>query len=128
MVTTPPNNTGKPSKNQSQNRTTAHDNLVWMIVLALSETGLCRVWPSPTGAAYRNNRLIRYGLKGSADITGILIGGRRLEIEVKTGNAVQAENQIRFAKMIQKYGGYYHVARSVEDAVAFVKLVATVAP
>jgi hypothetical protein len=88
----------------------------------LSESGLCKVWPQPTGAAYRDGELIRYGLKGSADISGILkISGTRIEIEVKTGKAVQQENQRHFQAMILAMGGLYFVARSVEDALSYVQ-------
>jgi len=87
----------------------------------LSESGLCKVWPQPTGAAYRDGELIRYGLKGSGDISGILLGGTRLEIEVKTGKAVQQENQRHFQAMILAMGGLYFVARSVEDALLYVQ-------
>jgi hypothetical protein len=65
--------------------------------------------------------LIRYGVKGSADISGILLNGKRLEVEVKTGRAVQQENQVAFMRMIQAMGGCYVVARSVADAIDLVK-------
>jgi len=61
--------------------------------------------------------LIHYGLKGSADISGIMRDGRRLEVEVKTGKAVQQDNQKRFEKMIKQMNGVYFVARSVADAI-----------
>jgi hypothetical protein len=76
------------------------------------------VWHQPTGAAYRNGRLIKYGLKGAADISGITCDGRRLEIEVKTGNAEQHGSQPHFEKMILDMGGIYFIARSVEDALS----------
>lgn len=98
-----------------------HNRLVRAIIIALCESRLCIVWENPTGAAYRDGQLIRYGLKGSADITGILITGRRLEIEVKTGNATQQVNQKNYEAMIKKFGGIYIVARSVEDALMCVQ-------
>lgn len=61
--------------------------------------------------------MVRYGVIGSADISGILKGGKRLEIEVKTGKAVQSPRQIAFMNMIRAMGGCYCVTRSVEDAV-----------
>ena len=82
----------------------------------MAETRLCKCWPQPTGAAYRDGVLIRYGRKGSADISGILIDGRRLEVEIKTGNAKQMSHQENFQKMITQMGGVYFVARSVENA------------
>ena len=100
-----------------QNRRRSHDLLVQQIVLALSQTGICRVWEQPTGAAYRDGALVRYGVIGSADISGILVGGKRLEIEVKTGRAVQEPRQVKFMNMIRAMGGHYFVARSIDDAV-----------
>lgn len=82
----------------------------------MAASKLCKCWPQPTGAAYRDGKLIRYGLKGSADITGILIDGRRLEVEIKTGNAKQMAHQEVFQTVINSMGGVYFVARSVEDA------------
>lgn len=82
----------------------------------MAATKLCKCWPQPTGAAYRDGKLIRYGLKGSADITGILRDGRRLEVEIKTGNAKQMAHQEVFQTVINSMGGVYFVARSVEDA------------
>lgn len=109
----------------SRSKSALHDRIVLEIIVALSATGLCRVWSQPTGAAYREGMLIRYGLKGSADISGIMLGsGKRLEIEVKTGRAVQQTNQINFQRMIISFGGLYLVARSVEDALRFVKSMA----
>lgn len=66
--------------------------------------------------AFRNNHAISFGLKGSADISGIIQGGIRLEIECKTGLARQTEDQVRFQQMIEKFGGIYIVARSTEQA------------
>lgn len=91
----------------------------------MSETELCRCWKQETGAAYREGELIHYGLKGSADISGIMRDGRRLEVEVKTGKAVQQENQKAFEAMILKMGGVYFVARSVSNALDLLQAAAT---
>lgn len=104
------------TSSKKQHYTQEHDQLVIKIILALAETELCKCWQQPTGAAYRKGQLIRYGLKGSADISGIVRGGRRLEIEVKTGQAKQHGAQPAFERMITEFGGIYFVARSVEDA------------
>lgn len=48
-----------------------------------------------------------FGIDGQADITGILKNGRRLEVEIKTGNAKQSEEQILFQKMIEANNGLY---------------------
>ena len=91
----------------------------------MSESELCRCWKQETGAAYRDGNLIHYGLKGSADISGIMRDGRRLEVEVKTGKAVQQENQKAFERMILTMKGVYFVARSVEDAILKLQAAAT---
>lgn len=98
----------------------AHNLLVKRVIVALSKTGICRVWEQMTGAAYRGDLLIRYGLVGCADITGILNGGIRLEIEIKTGKAVQSPQQLVFERMIRKFDGIYIVVHSVEEAVTLV--------
>lgn len=94
-----------------------HDLLVNEIIKAMSATGKCRCWSQPTGAAFRDGEMIRYGVLGSADISGIVVGGRRLEVEVKTRKAVQQKNQRAFQAMITAMGGIYFVARSVPDAI-----------
>lgn len=118
------------SRESSLSKTANHDRLVSKILIELSKTGLCKVWQQPTGAAYRGTQLIRYGIVGSADISGIMNTGIRLEVEVKTGAAVQSQGQKNFERMIISMGGHYLVARSVDDALTFVKMVAasTVAP
>ena len=82
------------------------------------------VWPHPTGAAYREGQLIRYGLLGSADIIGLVKGGKFVAIEVKTGRGMQEPQQRTFEAKVKVLGGQYFVARSVADAVLFVTTVA----
>ena len=76
-----------------------------------------RLWKNVTGAIKIETRFINFGLKGSADISGILCDGTRIEIEVKSGNAVQSEQQKKFQKMIELFKGIYILARSKDDAV-----------
>ena len=98
-------------------RNEAHELLVKALILALSKTGVCRVWEHPTGAAFRGKRMIHFGLVGSADISGILKGGRRLEIEVKTGSGRQTLEQKAFGEMITAMGGLHIVARDLNETV-----------
>lgn len=65
---------------------------------------------------------IRFGLKGSADITGILRDGRRLEIEVKDAKGKLSPEQIEFLETINRLGGLAFVARSVDDVVKALKI------
>jgi hypothetical protein len=82
----------------------------------------CRIWPSNTGigrAIDNPDRIIRFGLKGSADISGIYRHGVRIEIEVKTGAALQSKEQRAFQTMIESFGGLYRVVRNADDAAAW---------
>jgi len=74
-----------------------------------------RVWRANVGVARIGRRVVRFGVPGQADITGILPNGRRLEIEVKAPTGRQSEDQANFQRMIERFGGLYVLARSVED-------------
>ncbi len=65
-----------------------------------------------------NLRRMSAGIDGQGDISGI-IGphGKRLEIEVKYGKDRQTIVQQSFQLMIEKYGGLYILARSLDDVV-----------
>jgi len=60
-------------------------------------------------------RPVRFGVPGQADLTGILPDGRRLEIEVKAARGRQTEDQQNYQTMIERLGGVYVLAYSVED-------------
>lgn len=81
-------------------------------------------WRNETGCArsFDGKRVIKYGLKGSADILG-LIGpnGKLLAIEVKVGRDTQSVDQQIFEREITKLGGIYFVAHCVEDVVNKIK-------
>lgn len=86
-----------------------HAETIKQILALCGALPYCRMWPHNTGATATadKKRFIRYGLKGSADISGILAGGRSLWIEVKTGDARQSRRQVDFQTMIEKFGGVY---------------------
>jgi hypothetical protein len=91
--------------------------LIGLILAELGTSRFCRVWRNNTGMLFdRGGRPVKFGLKGSADISGILCDGRRLEIEVKQISGKQREDQKNFERMILKFGGVYILARSVDDA------------
>lgn len=100
-------------------RTYPETVIVKAILAALGRDPRIRIWRNNTGAFKDvTGRLVRYGLPGSADITGILRrGGRRLEIEVKTATGRQSPQQQAFQRMVETYGGVYILARSVDEAV-----------
>lgn len=67
------------------------------------------------GPRRAGGRVVRFGLPGQADLTGILPGGVRLEIEVKGPGCPQTPEQKAFQRMIERFGGVYVLARSVQD-------------
>lgn len=89
-----------------------HNHLVNLIKISM---GLIypnvRIWDAATGVyrSYDGSRVIRVGIDGQADITGILPDGRRLEIEAKTKDDKQRESQKNFQKMIEERNGIYIV-------------------
>ena len=66
-------------------------------------------------------RVVRYGVEGGADLSGILADGRRLEVEVKSEKGKQSEQQESFGEMIGRFRGVYLVARSADEAEAAVE-------
>lgn len=88
--------------------TELHQYIVKTTLMAMSKK-YCMVWANNTGVARDLNyddRIIRFGLKGSSDIIGTY-KGLFLGIEVKTGNAVQNKFQKNFEKRIRQIGGIY---------------------
>lgn len=73
-------------------------------------------WRNNTGALKdKNGRMVRYGLKGSADILGIMPDGRFLAIECKRiGGKVRPE-QIDFLKMITSHNGVAMIVHNPDE-------------
>jgi len=92
-----------------------HNLLVKQIIIAIGSSKNIRVWQNNTGSIKIQNRFVSFGLKGSADILGIIKGGTFLAIEVKTGKAKQTTEQKNFELMILSFGGIYILANSVND-------------
>lgn len=63
-------------------------------------------------------RMVSFGVPGQADLSGIVVGGQRLEIEVKSASGRQSAEQANYGQMIHRMGGIYVLARSVEDVLA----------
>ena len=74
-----------------------------------------RIWRANTGVARFQNRTVRFGVPGQADLTSILPDGRRLEIEVKSATGRQSTDQKNYQQMIERLNGVYILARSVAD-------------
>jgi len=85
------------------------------ILRAFGTRGDLRIWRANVGVARIGRRVVRFGVTGQADLTGILPDGRRLEIEVKAPDGRQSEDQKNYQRMIERFGGLYVLARSVED-------------
>lgn len=77
-----------------------------------------RLWRASVGVARTldGERIRSFGIRGQADLSGILEGGVRLEVECKTDVGRQSKSQRIFQSVIEKYGGVYIVARSGRDA------------
>ena len=92
--------------------TAAHQQLVSEILLEYGADARYRLWANNTGVVFTKGRKISFGLTGSADIIGLRRkDGKFLAIEIKTGRAVQSQDQINFQKMIEEFGGIYILAR-----------------
>lgn len=91
-------------------------DLVNDILLEFGARPDLRIWRQNTGAA-RTSRgaLVRFGIPGQADISGILSNGRRIEIECKSPHGRQTQEQRSWQAMIERFGGLYVLARSVDD-------------
>lgn len=74
-----------------------------------------RLWRANVGVARAGRRLVRFGVPGQADLTGILPGGLRLEIEVKSAGGRQSPEQRDYQRLIERFGGVYVLARCVDD-------------
>jgi hypothetical protein len=78
-------------------------------------------WRNNSGAVFSEykgrKRMIRYGLKGSSDILGILNDGRFLAIEVKKPDGKPTTEQLEFIDRINKNGGLAFIARSITEVI-----------
>ena len=74
-----------------------------------------RIWRANVGVARINRRVVRFGIPGQADLTGILYDGRRVEIEIKSATGRQTQDQKNFQAIIEKFNGIYILARSIND-------------
>lgn len=77
-------------------------------------------WRQNTGAARAGDRLVRFGIPGQSDITGVICG-RRIEIECKSETGRQTPEQRNFQDWIEYGGGYYLLARSAADVLPTVR-------
>ena len=71
----------------------------------------------PVRKRFRTNKN-KFRIRGVADISGILPGGRALFIEVKTKTGKLSAHQKLFLVTAMRHGAVAFVARSVNDAAA----------
>jgi hypothetical protein len=94
---------------------------------AIARSGRALIWRnsvggvhgvvSTAGRVYRAN--VQYGLgRGSADLVGILRGGRFIALEVKTPSGRVGRDQISWMHAVRSAGGFASVVRSVDEAMA----------
>ena len=80
------------------------------ILRAFGSKRSMRLWRANILAARMGDRFVRAGVPGQADLTGILPGGRRLEIEIKSATGRQTADQRAFQAMIERFGEWPVVA------------------
>lgn len=76
-------------------------------------------WRNNTGSFAAGSRYIECGLKGSADILGLLPDGRFLAIECKSERGLLSEAQKLFRSKIQGNNGVYVVIRAPREMIHF---------
>lgn len=99
--------------------TAEHQSLVKQILIQYGSKPYVRLWANNTGAVATKNRYVKFGLKGSSDIIGILSTGQFIGLEIKTGKSKQSPQQIAFQNMLEKFNGVYILVRSINDAQDF---------
>jgi len=58
-----------------------------------------------TGAMMVEGRFVRFGKAGNSDLTGIVPGGRRLDVEVKRPGRRPTPQQIAYLQEVNRFGG-----------------------
>jgi hypothetical protein len=102
-------------KAQPKKRKKRPENVVLKACLELLVALHIFSWRNNSGAVQIGERFLRYGLKGSADILGVLPSGRFLAIECKAPGGVQSPNQKWFQQKIEINGGVYLLVESAAE-------------
>jgi hypothetical protein len=78
-------------------------------------------WRNNSGALpNERGRPIFFGKRGSADILGVVRGGRFLALECKRPGEKPTPKQLPFGAAVEAQGGVYAVVTSVDEALAVV--------
>jgi hypothetical protein len=89
--------------------------LTHAIIAALNQIPGVWVWRMNTG----RRGGVSFGLKGQADITGV-VRGQRVELEVKLPKGRVEPHQVAFLERMKLLGAIAGVVRSLDDALALV--------
>jgi hypothetical protein len=74
------------------------------------------VWNNPSGAVrITQDRWVRFGLKGSSDIIGVLPDGKFLAVEMKARHGRLSPEQSAFIEKVRGLGGVAVVACSFRE-------------
>lgn len=98
-----------------------HQNIIQRIKLALIQLYPSQImfFDRHVGLLYtQRGTPIQIGIRGQADLYFIImVNGYpcHVEVEIKSGEAVQSKEQKLFEKAITKLGGLYILARSADD-------------
>lgn len=90
----------------------------YAVRVALGREPDLALWRNSTGAVEVGGRWQRFGLvRGGADLVGCLgPTGRWFCLECKTDRGRLSEDQKLFGALVQRLGGFWAVARSVDEA------------
>lgn len=117
MDSTVPEAYKAPRKNKREESQLVNMAIRWLYLQG------CYVWRNNTGAfkAQGSNRYIAFGLKGSADIIG-MVGtgpnrGRFIAVECKSTKGRIKPEQKLFRDRVLAKGGFYILARSLDDLI-----------
>lgn len=104
----------------------AERDLIYLILSVWGAHPQLRIWRANTGVGWFANGqparktdpgayAVKFGTPGQGDISGLVLpSGRRLEIETKA-KTKQSDDQKSFQRMIERFGGLYVLARSLDD-------------
>ncbi len=102
------------------------NRVLWEILNAWGAHLRLRLWRANVGVGWFANGKparktdpgaypVKFGTPGQADISGIVDGGIRLEIECKSETGRLRADQMAFKHMIDRFGGWYCVVRSLSE-------------
>lgn len=106
------------AKSTRADRNALEIEFMQLLILALGAQPWCRCWRQNTGQVeVRDARGAVRGIfragppTGAADVSGLVAGGRRLEIECKAADGARSVEQERWAAMVARFGGLYLLAQ-----------------